>query len=496
MITLLLRLYRDKFLSRWTVLFFDLTATLLALIASIALRFNFSVDQAQRVLNIYSFIAVLALYSIAYLFIGSYKGILRHTSLEDVTKVLKSTSLGFTVGLFVTIFLQIIGLGRLFPISILSFHFALSTLALIGLRLVAKSIYIAGTHQKTDYENVLIFGSGDSGIMTKNALQQEQKGKYRIVAFADDNANRWDKKLQDIPILSPNKALDAVWLTQNSVKLVVIAIQTIAPLRRNEISEAALQAGIKVKVVPFGSGAQMVQALMAGKIDATLPNVSEATNQVADGTFRALVVLAEKRLKDYPNVPSSYELGIKAKGSTTRGYAVLASTPKPIIEKIFKDHPGNTKEYWFATEHEDVVKLLNFFIKEKSNLFGDYEDAVDQKDNILFHSALSPYINLGLITPEFIVQKVLDFHHKHKIRLNSLEGYIRQVIGWREFMRGIYQSYSDEMETGNFFKHNRKMKKSWNEGSTGLPPLDHAINNAKSGVIKEGNVGAQSKCYL
>ncbi len=151
---------------------------------------------------------------------------------------------------------------------------------------------------------------------------------------------------------------------------------------------------------------------------------------------------------------------------------------KPIIEKIFIDHPGSTSEFWFATEYEDVNKLINFFIKEKSNLFGDYEDAVDQKDNILFHSALSPYINLGLITPELIIKKVLDFHIKHKIRLNSLEGYIRQVIGWREFMRGIYQSYSDEMETRNFFNHNRKMKKSWYDGSTGLPPLDHAIKNA------------------
>ena len=125
-----------------------------------------------------------------------------------------------------------------------------------------------------------------------------------------------------------------------------------------------------------------------------------------------------------------------------------------------------------------MVKLLDFFIKEKSNLFGDYEDAVNQKNNILFHSALSPYINLGLITPEFIIQKILDFHKKHKIRMNSLEGYIRQVIGWREFMRGIYQGYSDEMETKNFFKHNRKMKKSWYEGTTGLPPLDYAIKNA------------------
>ena len=151
---------------------------------------------------------------------------------------------------------------------------------------------------------------------------------------------------------------------------------------------------------------------------------------------------------------------------------------KPIIEKMFPDHPGSTKNFWFATEYEDIIKLLNFFIKEKSNLFGDYEDAVDQKDNILFHSALSPYINLGLITPEFIIQKVLDFHKKNKIKLNSLEGYIRQVIGWREFMRGIYQNYSDEMETKNFFKQNRKMKKSWYNATTGLPPLDYAIKNA------------------
>jgi len=151
---------------------------------------------------------------------------------------------------------------------------------------------------------------------------------------------------------------------------------------------------------------------------------------------------------------------------------------KPIIEKMFLKHPGSTIDFWFATEIDDVTKLLSFFIKEKSNLFGDYEDAVDQKDNILFHSALSPYLNLGLITPEIIIEKILNFHKKNKIKLNSLEGYIRQVIGWREFMRGIYQNYSDQMETKNFFKQNRKMKSSWYEGNTGLPPLDYAINNA------------------
>ncbi len=151
---------------------------------------------------------------------------------------------------------------------------------------------------------------------------------------------------------------------------------------------------------------------------------------------------------------------------------------KPIIEKLFSDHPGNTDNFWFATEYEDVLKILNFFIKEKLNLFGDYEDAVNQQNNVLFHSTLSPYINLGLITPELVIKKVLEFHKKKKIRLNSIEGFIRQIIGWREFMRGIYQSYSNEMETRNFFKQNRKMKKSWYEGNTGLPPLDYSIKNA------------------
>jgi len=153
---------------------------------------------------------------------------------------------------------------------------------------------------------------------------------------------------------------------------------------------------------------------------------------------------------------------------------------KPIIERVFKNHPGSTNNFWFATSYNEVIRLTDFFIKNKLNLFGDYEDAVDQSNNILFHSSLSPYINLGLITPELLIKKVLEFHKKEKIRLNSLEGYIRQVIGWREFMRGIYQNFSEEMEKKNFFNHKRKMKKSWYEGNTGLPPLDHAIQNAKN----------------
>jgi putative tricarboxylic transport membrane protein len=98
------------------------------------------------------------------------------------------------------------------------------------------------------------------------------------------------------------------------------------------LAQLAKAAGMKFKVIPFGSGSQMIQALMSNSIVATLPNVSEGGQQVKDGIFRALAVMAEKRLPDYPDVPTTFELGYKVKTSTTRGYWVLKGTPQDRIE--------------------------------------------------------------------------------------------------------------------------------------------------------------------
>ncbi len=104
-------------------------------------------------------------------------------------------------------------------------------------------------------------------------------------------------------------------------------------------------------MVPFGSGAQMVQALMSNAIDATLPNVSEAGSQVKDGTFRALAVMAEKRLAEYPDVPTTFENGYKVKTSTTRGYWVLKGTPQDRIDVL-------SKAMVKAMNHEVFVNYL------------------------------------------------------------------------------------------------------------------------------------------
>ena len=150
---------------------------------------------------------------------------------------------------------------------------------------------------------------------------------------------------------------------------------------------------------------------------------------------------------------------------------------KKIVEEKFSSHPGEVNNFWFPTTHQDAKKWLIFFITKKLEFFGDYEDAVDTKNNILFHSVLSPLLNNGLITPKQILDKIKKIENKTKI--NSYEGFIRQIIGWREFMRGIYQNFDKELENNNFFNHKRSLTKHWYQGTTGLIPLDHSIKNAQ-----------------
>ena len=150
---------------------------------------------------------------------------------------------------------------------------------------------------------------------------------------------------------------------------------------------------------------------------------------------------------------------------------------KQEINKIFKNHPGQVDNFWLPTTYDDAVKWLDYFIIKKFNLFGDYEDAVDTNNNFLFHSVLSPMINLGLLTPDLIIERVRKV--ENKIKINSYEGYIRQIIGWREFIRGIYQNYDQQLEENNFFQHKNSLTKKWYDGTTGLDPLDHSIKNAQ-----------------
>ena len=148
-----------------------------------------------------------------------------------------------------------------------------------------------------------------------------------------------------------------------------------------------------------------------------------------------------------------------------------------LVDQAFASHPGQASQFCWPTTREQANAWLDDFIANRLEQFGPYEDAMTIRSNTLFHSVLSPCINLGLLTPDEIMSRVLQ--HADDIPLQSLEGFVRQVIGWREFIRGVYREYGDEQEAVNFWSHEREMSAAWYEGTTGILPLDDAIHNAQ-----------------
>lgn len=149
-----------------------------------------------------------------------------------------------------------------------------------------------------------------------------------------------------------------------------------------------------------------------------------------------------------------------------------------IVEKMFPNHPGVSSDFWLPVTMDQAHAWLDDFLNTRLENFGRYEDAITPDHFSVFHSVLSPVMNLGLLTPDEIVRRTLDYASSHDIPLNSLEGFIRQVIGWREFIRGIYQNFSEHEDRSNFFKHTGKLNSCWYQAETGLPPLDDALRKS------------------
>jgi len=146
------------------------------------------------------------------------------------------------------------------------------------------------------------------------------------------------------------------------------------------------------------------------------------------------------------------------------------------VEKHFSDHYGNcTKNKMYPTSFKETEQWLLQFLENRFYEFGTYEDAIVAENIILNHSVLTPMLNIGLITPKEVIEKTLKYSQENDIPINSVEGFIRQIIGWREFIRGMYITKGTEERTCNFWKFDKKIPQSFYNGTTGILPVDDTI---------------------
>jgi len=123
----------------------------------------------------------------------------------------------------------------------------------------------------------------------------------------------------------------------------------------------------------------------------------------------------------------------------------------------FSDHPGETQPFLYPVTFEEADRLMENFFTFRFNDFGPYQDALSSTQPFLNHSLLSSSINCGLLTPQVVVQESLQFCQENEVRLSSLEGFIRQIIGWREFIRAIYERHGTAQRNSNNWNANNQL---------------------------------------
>jgi deoxyribodipyrimidine photolyase-related protein len=157
--------------------------------------------------------------------------------------------------------------------------------------------------------------------------------------------------------------------------------------------------------------------------------------------------------------------------------AMVTEVKKEVVER-FAHHPGELDAFWLPTTHAQAETWLEDFLESRFWHFGTYEDALTERSSFVFHSGLAPLLNIGLLTPDQVVNRALDYAGDNNVPINSLEGFIRQIIGWREFIRGVFHHYHEPMQNRNIWNADRTLTDAWYQGSTGVAPLDHVIGKS------------------
>lgn len=150
-----------------------------------------------------------------------------------------------------------------------------------------------------------------------------------------------------------------------------------------------------------------------------------------------------------------------------------------LVETRFEDHFGDLRPFAFATTRDQALEALAYFVKHALPRFGDYQDAMLRGHQFLYHAVISPYLNIGLLGPLEVCQAVEKAWKDGDVPINAAEGFIRQIIGWREYVRGIYFREGPEYPTRNVLKHDRVLPNFYWGAETKMSCVSHAVVQTK-----------------
>ncbi len=234
---------------RWIIFFIDLGICIFSLILAYLLRFNFSIPQLE--VNAFPLILllVIGIRAISFYISKTFQGIVRYTSSKDSTRIFIAVTAGSIVFALINI-ISFNFISGTFPIpfSIVIIDYMATTFLMISLRVLFKALYSELATPNKEKRSVIIFGAGEAGIITKRTLERDAGTKYKVLAFIDDDRKKQGKIMEGSKIYGMDK-LDEL-LQNDSVAHVIISIQDISPVRKQQIVDICLNYSTKVLTVP------------------------------------------------------------------------------------------------------------------------------------------------------------------------------------------------------------------------------------------------------
>jgi FlaA1/EpsC-like NDP-sugar epimerase len=246
-----IQVFRNHSLPRWFVLTIDILAVFFTFLLAYTLRYNLEPYTFDLPLAIKQDLLVCSFYTVFMLLFKSYSGLLRQTTIKDTFIIAVTNSASFAILFVITLCSRKFELNPFFniPLSILMIHYGAVTVALIFFRVFIKMFYVFVSVPSSHRKNVLIYGSGETGIIVKRVLESDPRSGYQLKGFIDDNSKLQGKKVDGYPVFS-NTVLTKEFIEGEGITVFIFAIKDITAAKKKEVLESVMDLGLEILDTP------------------------------------------------------------------------------------------------------------------------------------------------------------------------------------------------------------------------------------------------------
>ncbi len=245
-------IFRRYSVPRWMLFMHDTTVVFITFLAAYILRFNMVLGDLEWAEVLSHSVLTALIYVLIILITKSYAGLIRHTTLTDISLVFVSTTSSAFILIILSLILRSFNVTQLLviPISVILIHYVLITVALFFMRVSVKMLFRFATSSiKHTNKLVLIYGAGDMGFIVKRVLLSDPRGGFKVFGFIDDSRRLQGKKINGIQVFNPD-ILSLGFISKYKIETLIIAIRNLSPVKKSQIIQKAIDCNLEILETP------------------------------------------------------------------------------------------------------------------------------------------------------------------------------------------------------------------------------------------------------